>query len=259
MKVVFHEDFYQVYTWDPAADAGRMESIVDVIEPHVEFVTPRPASPPQIEAVHSHSHIDHVRQRGLYEIASLAAGGAIKAASIGLTEPCFGLIRPPGHHASSASAWGFCYFNNMAIAIEDLKRTGAIRTAYILDIDLHYGDGTVAILQSRDYVTIHNVSSYDRHAYMDDVHRQLSRCHADVIAVSAGFDAHEADWGGTLKTEDYRDIGRAVKAAAGQARAGCFALLEGGYNQRVLGHNVLALIEGLGGETPQAAVSNRRG
>jgi hypothetical protein len=43
MKVVFHEDFYQVYTRDPAAAAGRMEAVVETIAPHVEFVSAEPA------------------------------------------------------------------------------------------------------------------------------------------------------------------------------------------------------------------------
>ena len=106
MKVVFHEDFYQVYASDPAAEAGRMEAIVAVLEPHVEFVTAEPATEEQIAAVHTAAHIERVRQMGLYDIAALAAGGAVQAAAIGLTEPCFALIRPPGHHASAGSPRG---------------------------------------------------------------------------------------------------------------------------------------------------------
>ena len=120
MKVVTHEDFYQVYTGDPAAASGRIEAIVKNLEPHVEFVPTVPALRIQIAAVHSESHIQQVENQGLYEIAALAAGGAIQAARIGLNEPCFGLIRPPGHHASESSAWGFCYFNNMAVALKTL-------------------------------------------------------------------------------------------------------------------------------------------
>jgi len=69
-----------------------------------------------------------------------------------------------------------------------------------------------------------------------------------MIAVSAGFDNHIQDWGGTLATGDYQEMGRAVREASVRNRGGCFAVLEGGYNQRVLGHNVLALIKGLSGQ-----------
>jgi acetoin utilization deacetylase AcuC-like enzyme len=245
MKVIFHEDFYQVYTYDPAAAAGRMKAVIDVIEPHVEFVTATPASEADIAAVHTRPHIDHVRGRALYPIAALAAGGAIQAATLGLREPSFGLIRPPGHHASSGSSWGFCYFNNMAIALEQLKRGEKIQSAYVLDIDLHFGDGTVNILKNKNYVTIHNLEGNLREAYMDEIADEMEHCQADMIGISAGFDNHEEDWGGTLRTEDYREIGRMVREAAQRSKGGCFAILEGGYNHQVLGHNVMALIEGL--------------
>ncbi len=248
MKVIFHEDFYRTYTADPAADKGRMEAVVEVVGPQVEFVTASPAPLEDIAAVHTRDHIDHVRSHGLHEIASLAAGGAIQAATIGLNEPCFGLIRPPGHHASAGSSWGFCYYNNMAVALMHLKNKGMIDTAFILDFDLHFGDGTVNILGGKDYVTIYNPEEPDRFSYMNRVLEELDRCTADVIGISAGFDNHLQDWGGTLATGDYQEMGRAVRKACAKGSGGCFAILEGGYNHRVLGHNVLALIQGLSGQ-----------
>lgn len=247
MKVVFHEDFYKVYTFDPAAAAGRLESVVEVIEPRVEFITAQPATTKEILSVHGKTHIDSVRQRGLFDISALAAGGAIQAATIGLTEPSFALIRPPGHHASADSAWGFCYFNNIAVALETLKRNAKIETAYVLDIDLHYGDGTVNILGSKKYVTVYNVQAFERDAYLNEIEAQMDACRVDLIGISAGFDNHRDDWGRVLLTEDYCKIGKLVRAAALRNAGGCFAVLEGGYNHRVLGHNVMALIEGLSG------------
>ena len=245
MKVIFHKDFYQVYTSDPAAAAGRMEAIVEAIGPEWDFIDAEPASREDIEAVHQRYHVEAVTASGLFDISALAAGGAIQAATLGLTEPAFALIRPPGHHASSGSSWGFCYFNNMAVSLEYLKRTERIGRAYVLDIDLHYGDGTVNIMKDKDYVTVHNVSSHDRKAYMDEVAEELEQCEADIIGISAGFDNHVQDWGGTLETDDYRLIGALTGAAARRCHGGCFAILEGGYNHQVLGSNVLALIRGL--------------
>ena len=247
MKVIFHEDFYQVYSSDPASAPGRMEAIVDVIASSVDFIQAEPALDSDIAEVHTEPHMDHVRRAGVYEVAALAAGGAIQAAALSLKEPCFGLIRPPGHHASSGSAWGFCYFNNMAIALEHLKKNKKIESAYVLDIDLHFGDGTVNILKPKDYVSVHNVAANTRKDYLAEVRDEMDHCRADIIGISAGFDNHEDDWGGTLLTDDYREIGRMVLDASRRHGRGCFAILEGGYNHQVLGHNVMALIEGLSG------------
>ncbi len=247
MKVIYHDDFCQSYTSDPAAAHGRMEAIVNAIQDRAEFVKARPAEESDISAVHTPSHIALVEREGLYEIASLAAGGAIQAAQIGMNEPAFALIRPPGHHASAGSAWGFCYFNNMAIALEKLKREGRIVKAFILDFDLHFGDGTVNILERKGYVTIYNPSAHDRNEYLRNIEKHLSSESFDILGVSAGFDNHEEDWGGLLTTEDYRVIGKMVCEACQKYRCGTFAVLEGGYNHRVLGRNVLAFLEGLEG------------
>jgi acetoin utilization deacetylase AcuC-like enzyme len=247
MKVVFHEDFYRHYNSDPAAEPGRMEAVMEAVAGRVDLVTPQPADIEDIQAVHTESHIRHVKGIGLHEIASLAAGGAVLASEIGMNEPCFALVRPPGHHASSNTAWGFCFYNNMAIAMERLKRNGAIEKAHILDFDLHFGDGTVNILGKKGYVTIHNPEAHDRASYIREIDGRLSAADADVFAVSAGFDNHEQDWGGLLSTDDYRTIGSMVREAADKRGAGVFALLEGGYNHRVLGMNVWAFIQGLKG------------
>ena len=245
MKVFFHEDFYMVYKAGPAAREGRMEAIGEVIKPLVEFEKAEPADEADIVAVHTREHIDDVRVAGIYSICALSAGGAIQAATLGLTEPGFGLIRPPGHHASSDTSWGFCYFNNMAIALEALKRKKKIQTAMVLDIDMHYGDGTVDILGEKDWVKIHNPSTRNRAKYMKEIEAVLSEVKVDLIGISAGFDNHKKDWGKVLATEDYFSIGNMVRSTARASGGGCFAILEGGYNHSVLGYNVAALIKGL--------------
>ncbi len=245
MKVVYSPEYKQVYSYDPASNPGRIEAIEFALAGKVDYIEPQPASEEDIAAVHTEKHIASVRREGVYEIAALAAGGAMTAARIGLSEPCFAVIRPPGHHASADSAWGFCYFNNMAVAIEKLIRDGKIKKVFILDFDLHVGDGNINILGHRGYATILNPGGQDRNAYLRDVQNALGETDADMIAVSAGFDNHENDWGGLLKTEDYRWMGRLVHEAAHRNEGGCFGILEGGYNHAVLGKNVLAFIEGL--------------
>ena len=248
MKVVYSEEYKQVYSYDPAASPGRIESIEFVLAGKVDYIEPQPASEEDIAAVHTPRHVAEIRREGVYDIAALAAGGAIKAAQIGLSEPCFAVIRPPGHHASADSAWGFCYLNNMAIALTKLKRTDKIKKAFVLDFDLHVGDGNIEILGGKGYVTLLNPGGQDRNEYLKMVHNALEKTDADMIAVSAGFDNHENDWGGLLKTQDYREMGQWVREAARRNAGGCFGLLEGGYNHAVLGKNVLAFIEGLDGK-----------
>jgi len=244
MKVVFHEAFYHQYTSDPAAASGRLEPIVAALRGWVEFVTPEPATEQQIGTVHSRDHIEEVKAEGVYLAAALAAGAALQTARIGLREPAFGLLRPPGHHASRSSAWGFCYFNNMAIALTSLKNEGLIHKAFVIDIDLHYGDGTVNILGSEPWVDILNPQSHSRAGYYTEVKEKLQSIEVDIIGISAGFDHHVDDWGGLLTTEDYATIGHLVAEAARRCSAGYFAILEGGYNHTVLGKNVAALLKG---------------
>lgn len=247
MKVFFHDDFYEVYTSDPAAAEGRMEAVIDTIKGKVKLVEPLPVSEQEILLAHTEHHLQSVKKQGLFPIASLAAGGAVQAALEGLINPSFALIRPPGHHASMNSAWGFCYFSNMAIAFLSLQKQQKIKTGYILDIDMHFGDGTANILKDNSDIIVHNIDTEDRDEFMDEVSNEMQRCKADLIGISAGFDNHVNDWGGVLYTQDYEKIGQLVKGAADRNSGGCFAILEGGYNHEVLGGNVLALINGLSG------------
>ncbi|MEM1817902.1 MAG: histone deacetylase family protein, partial [Nitrososphaerota archaeon] len=67
----------------------------------------------------------------------------------------------------------------------------------------------------------------------------------DIIAVSAGFDRHAEDWGEMLETEDYREAAKMIKEFSEEMCGGRrYAVLEGGYNHRVLGRNVRAFVDG---------------
>ncbi len=249
MKVIFHKRFYEVYTSDPAAAPGRMEPMVKALEKEFEFVEPEPASERDLERVHGRQHIQSIKSEPIvYEIGLLAAGGAILAAEMAFDgQPAFGLIRPPGHHASPHSCWGFCYFNNIAIAIKRLISEKKIKSALILDFDLHYGDGTANTFSGSSEVSYFHPESNDRESFLKEVQRclQTERPY-DIIAVSAGFDRHEEDWGGLLKTEDYLSIGRWVKEfSLKKCQGRRFGLLEGGYNHSVLGSNVRSFLQGL--------------
>jgi len=249
MKVVYDEKYATVYSSDPASAPGRIESICNVLRGHYEFVKPNSISEENLKLVHWKDHIDYVkRDKTLYQVAKVAVGGAIKAAEIAmLGEPAFGLIRPPGHHASKNSSWGFCYFNNMAVSIEKLRHEGKIKKAFIIDIDLHFGDGTANIFANTSDILYFHPEASNREEYLKEISKGLaSKRKYDIAAVSAGFDRHEQDWGGMLKTEDYFTIGEMIRQFAEKACEGRrYAILEGGYNHAVLGKNVNSLLEGM--------------
>ena len=249
MKVIFHPRFYEVYTSDPAAAPGRMESMIKALEGEFEFVEPGPASERDLERVHGKSHIQSIKKQAqVYEVGLLAAGGAILAAETAWGgQPAFGLIRPPGHHASPHSCWGFCYFNNIAIAVKKLLSEDKIKSALILDFDLHYGDGTSNTFTGSPAVSYFHPETTRREEFLQQVKQCLqTEKPYDMVAISAGFDRHEEDWGGLLKTEDYDTIGKLAREASLERCGGRrFGVLEGGYNHSVLGRNVERFLQGL--------------
>lgn len=197
MKIVFHEKYLDVYSGDPASAEGRLDCAYKGLKDKFRFLTPEPASDNDLLLVHSQAHVGHIKQDGqLFEAARLAAGGAICSCEVALgCEPSFGLIRPPGHHASPNSCWGFCYFNNIAIATRRLIHNGEIGKALIVDFDLHFGDGT-----SNTFVGDQRVSYH--HMGPSPTELESFLCSAgdfDMLGVSAGFDRGIADWGGNSK------------------------------------------------------------
>ena len=142
VKIVYHPLMQEHYDRTPAGASGRLDSAVEILgtHPDYEFVEARPATEEEILRAHGTRTLDSVkhdydstRAGLLYKMATLAAGGSIMAADIAVQgEPSFGLVRPPGHHASGDSYWGFCYFNNIAVSQLHLRANGLIESAYIM-------------------------------------------------------------------------------------------------------------------------------
>jgi acetoin utilization deacetylase AcuC-like enzyme len=188
-----------------------------------------------------------------YARASVAAAlDALKAARNG--ENAFSLMRPPGHHATREKSMGFCYLNNIAIAVLEALETGTKRVA-VFDFDVHHGNGTEDILLNREgvaFFSIHQFPAYpgtgeknaDKNCFnypvapstpretyravLAHVLDDLKKFRPDLIAVSAGFDAYVRDplAAGTLIAEDFHWLGQELRAL----KIPFFSLLEGGYS-----------------------------
>ncbi|KKM98335.1 hypothetical protein LCGC14_1159000 [marine sediment metagenome] len=255
MKIVFHERYYNSnYAMDPAASPGRLEGIMNILahKEEYEIITPEPAKEEDILRAHTSRHFQQIQSNKLlFELASLAAGGAILAAEKAYEgNPTFAVIRPPGHHASSNSCWGFCYFNNISISLLKLFSEKKIKSAFILDFDLHFGDGNVNILENREdefIAKVLNPNSSGRTNYLEEVKNYMENLNdIGIFVASAGFDQGIEDWGHLLYPEDYYELGNLMKIYAEKLCNGRrYALLEGGYNHNALPKNVESFCEGI--------------
>jgi acetoin utilization deacetylase AcuC-like enzyme len=225
LKIIFHNKFYDAdYSKNAAAEYE------DLLLAH---------TPSYLDSVKSDDH--------LYEIAALSAGGAISASDTALTgEPAFACIRPPGHHASRNSSWGYCVFCNMGISMLRLKQQKRIDSAFILDFDAHTGDGTKDVLMGWKECIILNPYSENSEEYIREIEEFIRKIHSvDIVGICAGFDSYQKDTGAKLSTSDFYNIGYIMKNFSKRAAKNRrFAILEGGYYLPDLGKNVLSFCHG---------------
>ncbi len=102
-----------------------------------------------VAEVHTEDHMKGVQNSGYYEVALLSAGAVVMGAeevALGKAEAAFCFVGAAGHHASREGFWGFCYLNDVALALVHLRATAAVGRVAIVDVDPHFGDGTRDIL-----------------------------------------------------------------------------------------------------------------
>jgi acetoin utilization deacetylase AcuC-like enzyme len=209
---------------------------------------------------------------GISEHAWRSVGATLEALRCARAgEMVFSLMRPPGHHAMQDHAMGFCYLNNIAIAVLEAVATGAKRVA-VYDFDVHHGNGTEAILLDQPHTaffSIHQFPCYPgtgrsnvgnncfnypvapdtpREEYRKVLARaldDLKKFKPDLMAVSAGFDAYAHDplANGTLETEDFHWLGQSLRKVG----VPMFSLLEGGYSKD-LPELIFAYLKGVSGQ-----------
>jgi len=265
MKIVFSDKCLEYKQEGHPETPERIKTVHDFLKGVYEFVEPTPAEEKDILLVHTKELLEKVRSGNIndadtpnhdniFSYASLSAGGAIKAAELAVKEEnAFSLMRPPGHHAGRDFLGGFCYFNNLAIAVEKaLKDVGRV---CIIDFDGHHGNGTQDIfLGDKDvlYVSLHqsplfpgtglkpekNCLNYplppgvDHRVYIEVLTKALHevrRFDADLLAVSAGFDSCCSDplTSILLQPKDFEKIGKLIEGLDKPL----FAVLEGGYSE----------------------------
>jgi len=205
-----------------------------------------------------------------YEVALLAAGAGLTLADALVEKRIdngFALVRPPGHHAETDMALGFCLFNNVAILARYLQRQHGLDNIAILDWDVHHGNGTQHTFEEDPsvlYVSLHQYpyypgtggphetgigrgrgatlncpmragatdSAYER-AFSEQVLPALNQFKPQAILISAGFDAHRDDplADVQLSTDCYGWMTARVMEVAEQHSGGrVLSLLEGGYH-----------------------------
>ncbi len=275
---------------------GRLIAIVDHLQKsglweNLLHVRPGPAEVQWIQRVHTEAHVRFVREmceRGTgvldqgdtrvckesYEIALLAAGGVLAGIDVVMTgkaKNAFCAVRPPGHHAESSRAMGFCLFNNVAIGARYVQQEYGLGRVAIVDWDVHHGNGTQEIFYEDPsvlYVSTHQYPYYPGTGSKEDIGEgkgkgftlniplkagtsdeeyivlfdqlalpALDAFKPEFVLISAGFDAHKDDpLAGILLTEKtYAEITRKVKEIADEYCNGkIVSVLEGGYNLRAL-------------------------
>jgi acetoin utilization deacetylase AcuC-like enzyme len=249
VRLVYHDSYLTDYPTASCENPDRIRSIMSELLKKFPIVEPEPCDDDDILLCHSEGLLSMEKNdKNRFKVAKLAVGGAIKTIELAISGYIsFGVIRPPGHHANPDHNWGFCFFNNMAIAIRKMKVEKKIKSAVILDIDLHFGDGTDTIFKADNDVHVLNIQSPTPDNFIDEVRSSLEEIgDTDIIGISAGFDQYKKDWGANLSTVDYRTIGSmASDFAREKAKDRIFGILEGGYYIPDLGRNALALIEGM--------------
>ncbi|MFV2029025.1 histone deacetylase family protein [Neisseria sp. S1] len=223
--------------------------------------------------------------------ARYGAGAVVQAVDTvlsGRSPRAFCAVRPPGHHAESAKAGGFCLINNVAVGAMRAIAEHRLQRIAIVDFDVHHNNGTLEIFKDDPRVMLLNSCAPDLYPFPDEgvggrnphIHNiflpsgsgsremreavrrlwlpQLALFKPQLLLLSAGFDAHRKDESGSLNWHeaDYAWLTHKLVQAAGEECRGVVSVLEGGYHLESLAKSVAAhlyVLSGMG--KPACAVA----
>ncbi|KXZ50612.1 hypothetical protein GPECTOR_15g295 [Gonium pectorale] len=173
--------------WENPETKRRFHNLVAVsgLLEQLTHLKPRPATEAELARIHCPDYIRRVREMsadeskghhtagdvatfapGGYDIAALAAGGAIEAVDAvmaGRVRNAYALVRPPGHHAERAEGMGFCIFNNVAVAAAHALEVHGLARVAVVDFDVHHGNGTQHAFEADPrvlFISVHQDSNY---------------------------------------------------------------------------------------------------
>ena len=210
-----------------------------------------------------------------------SCGAGIAAANDlidGTNKRIFCAVRPPGHHAETTRANGFCFVNNVAVTARYLQTRFNLKKVAIIDFDVHHGNGTQEIFYSDDsvfYGSIHEhplfpgtglenetgvgnifnapisagTNSEDfLEIFSNKILKNVDKFKPEIILISAGFDAHKRDPLASinLESEDYYSLTKSIVEIANRHCNGrVISFLEGGYDLLALSECIKAHLKGL--------------
>ncbi len=223
-----------------------------------------------------------------YDAACLAVGAAVNATEMvvsGEVDNAFCLVRPPGHHAESDKAMGFCLFNNVAVAARFAIEKLGLQRVMIVDWDLHHGNGTQHSFYDTDkvfYFSTHQYPCYpgtgdsdeigngrgagytvniplpmglDDWAfatiYNDILSGVIRQYKPELIILSAGYDIHRDDplGGMTVSEKGFAYMTKVLLDLAAECASPFMACLEGGYDLNGLKNGIMATLNEMRGES----------
>jgi len=247
----------------------------------------------QLKRVHTAAHLERLKRaspdlgivhldpdtamnRHTWQAAMRAAGAGVLAVDLvlsGQVENAFCAVRPPGHHAERASAMGFCFFNNIAVAAAHALAAHNLARVAVIDFDVHHGNGTEDCFRGDQRVLMVSTFQHPFYPYSgtespaanmvnvplprgtdgEEFRRvvsdlwmpRLREFQPEMLFISAGFDAHYEDEMGGLRLleQDYAWVTGQLKELADDCAHGrIVSILEGGYSLSALARSVAAHI-----------------